>query len=153
MLNTDVSSLKQKKSSFLTKPVYFLIQFLIYEISLLLGLSIASTQDKATYPITSPNSLFLIPYSFFMLLPIHGVNGIITIPGKRRFGFSYKIRITVFLMNLLISMYAVSLILGTVSPGAEGVMYGVFDRSSLLHRGDHNNKIWINFVSSDDITL
>ena len=152
MLNTDVSSLKQKKSGFLTKPVYFLIQFLIYEISLLLGLSIASIQDKATYPITSPNSLFLMPYSFIMLLPIHGVNGILTIPGKKKYGLSYKIRITVFLVNLLVSMHAISLILGTVPPAAEGVMYGVFDKLSLRNRGDHNKKIWINFVSTDNIT-
>ena len=135
-LNTDVSSLKHKKSGFITKPVYFLIRFLIYELSLFLGLTSAYVEDKATYPIST-----LSLTSLFLILPIHAGNGILTIPGEKKFGLSKNIRIVTFLLNLLVSLYAVSLILGTVPPPETGVSYGVFDKSSLFYRGDRKKKV------------
>ena len=143
MLNTDVSSLKQKKTGFILKPVYFLIQFLIYEISLLLGLTIASFEDTTTYPITTSSFIpSLFGYYLIFLLPIHGVNGILTIPGEKKCGLSKNIRITIFLVNLLISMYVIYLMLGTVahSAGYGGTYYGVFDKSSLFFSESSNNQ-------------
>ena len=138
-LNIDVSSIKQNNSKgFITKPIYFLIQYIIYGISLISGVIVAEIIPHVGYPYGGfeiPIVLNLTPYA------IHAGNGIITLPGQYKYGLSRNIRITVFLVNFMASLLAFYLLLETQEIYHTTAGYGVFDQKSSSNQRRHYEMI------------
>ncbi|MFX0208720.1 MAG: hypothetical protein ACFFDT_22250 [Candidatus Hodarchaeota archaeon] len=126
-LDVSVSTIEQGKNKRrIIKPLYFLIQIAIFIVSSLIGMTFSVIKNQATYPI---DFMFNSTPAILFILSLHVGNGIITVPGKKKFGLSKNIRITTFLANLLASLVTIRLFLDTSQPYPRGVMYSVFKRS------------------------
>lgn len=125
-LDVNATSIVQGKNRrLITRPLYFLIQILIFGVSSIIGLSLVTIKEHATYPFEF--TLQSIPLSL-LALSLQAGNGVFTIPGQEKFGLSRNVRITTFLINLLTSLIAIKLILDTATnPFPSNVTYGVFD--------------------------
>ncbi|MFX0181454.1 MAG: hypothetical protein ACFE95_00120 [Candidatus Hodarchaeota archaeon] len=129
-LNVDTSDVKQRNiQRFIIRPLYFLTQIVIVGISALITRSLVTVKKQATYPIDF--YFTSVPAALF-ILTLHGVNGLITLPGQKKFGLSKNIRISVFLLTLLASLFAIQHYLGTLTAISypQGVEYGVYSKNS-----------------------
>jgi hypothetical protein len=128
-LNVNAESIKQRNVQHLViRPLYFLVQVVIFGISALITRNLVTIKQNATYP-----------YDFFyrsvvpatlLILTLHGGNGLITLPGQKKFGLSRNIRISVFLVTLLASLLAIQHYLSMVAAISypQGVEYGVYSK-------------------------
>ncbi|MFX1282377.1 MAG: hypothetical protein ACFFB5_01930 [Promethearchaeota archaeon] len=126
-LNVSVSTFEQGKNKrLIAKPLYLLIQIAIFMVSSLIGMTLVTIKERATYPI---DFIFNSTPALLFTLSLHAGNGIFTIPGQEKYGLSKNIRFTAFLVNLLASLIMIKLFLDTAPPYPTGVAYSVFKDS------------------------
>jgi hypothetical protein len=129
-LNINTDSIKQRKEQqLMVKPLYILVQIIIFGISAIIGRVLVAIKEQATYPYSFYESSIIFS---LLVITLHAGNGFITIPGQKKYGLSKNIRISVFLVTLLASLLAIQhyLSMAAAISYPQGVTYGVYSKDS-----------------------